>query len=287
MADPSDYELLKTPSERPRRVQPRRPAGLWVAVAGLVAATAIAAYIAFGGRQEPESATAAPEGVGAAQPPQPLGGDPASIVVPPLDESDPLVRELVRMISSHPAIVAWLATDGLIRNFTVAVANTAEGKTPAAHLQVLRPSAKFQVVERGGNLYVDPRSFERYDNLAGAVESIEPAGAARLYGTLKPRIEEAHRDLGFPEASFDCALERVIVQLLEVPASDAAVRVEPKGIGYGFVDPGLEGLTGAQKQLLRMGARNVRIIQSSLREIALALGIPTGRLPAAGPDARQ
>ena len=40
-----------------------------------------------------------------------------------------------------------------------------------------------------------------------------------------------------------------------------------------------DGLTGVQKQLLRMGPRNVRIIQSSLREIALALGIPAERLP--------
>jgi len=42
----------------------------------------------------------------------------------------------------------------------------------------------------------------------------------------------------------------------------------------------LEGLTAAQKQLLRTGPRNVRIIQSSLRQIALALGIPPERLPA-------
>jgi len=57
-------------------------------------------------------------------------------------------------------------------------------------------------------------------------------------------------------------------------------RVEPRGIGYGFADLDLEALTAAQKQLLRMGPRNVRIIQSSLRQIALALGIPAERLPA-------
>lgn len=51
-------------------------------------------------------------------------------------------------------------------------------------------------------------------------------------------------------------------------------------LGHGFADPDLEALPAAQKQLLRMGPRNVRIIQSSLREIALALGIPAERLPA-------
>ena len=34
-----------------------------------------------------------------------------------------------------------------------------------------------------------------------------------------------------------------------------------------------------QKQLLRMGPTNARRIQASLRRIALALGIPAGRLP--------
>jgi hypothetical protein len=49
---------------------------------------------------------------------------------------------------------------------------------------------------------------------------------------------------------------------------------------YNFNDPRLERLTQAQKQLLRMGARNVGIVQRRLREIALALGIPAARLPA-------
>jgi len=44
-----------------------------------------------------------------------------------------------------------------------------------------------------------------------------------------------------------------------------------------------ETLTGAQKQLLRMGAGNVRAIQQQLREFALALGIPAQRLSTGTP----
>jgi hypothetical protein len=54
----------------------------------------------------------------------------------------------------------------------------------------------------------------------------------------------------------------------------------PYGAVYHYNDPRLEGLTQAQKQLVRMGAQNVRTIQRKLREIALALGIPQERLPA-------
>ena len=38
-------------------------------------------------------------------------------------------------------------------------------------------------------------------------------------------------------------------------------------------------LTAAQRQLLRMGPRNVRIVQAKLREVAGHLGIPGQNLP--------
>ena len=277
MPDVQDYELFR-PEEPPPQAPPRR-VGLWIVAAVGVVAIAIAAYVAFRSRQSAApTAITAPERAEAARP---LGGDPAPVVLPPLDETDALVRELVRQLTSHPQVAAWLATDGLVRNFTVVVANVAEGKTPAGHLRVLRPSESFQVVDRDGDRLIDPRSYERYNELAAATASIDPAGAARLYATLKPRIEEAYRDLGALDTPFDRTLERAIVLLLETPVRDGPVRVrvEPRGIVYGFDDPKLEALTGAQKQLLRTGSRNARTIQSALRQIALALGIPPERLP--------
>lgn len=277
-----DYELLQTPGRPPDLPPPRRRLGLWLVVAGLIVATAIAAYITFGGRLTSVPVTTAPQRVEAPQQPvQPLGGNAASIVLPPLDQTDPVVRDLVTQITSHPRVAAWLATQGLIRNFVVVVSIVAEGRTPAGQLRVLRPSSGFHVVERGGDLYIDPRSYERYEGFASAAASIDPAGAARLYATLKPRIEEAYRDLGVPDTPFDRTLERAIVLLLKTPIVDDPVRTEPQGgVGYGFAAPDVEGLPAAQKQLLRMGPRNVRTIQSTLRAIALALGIPAERLPA-------
>jgi hypothetical protein len=280
MSDDLEYELLKTDalpdSELPGR--PRLPiARILVVTAVAIAAAGIAAYVFYFGRLAPVQPIARAVEP-ARQPARPLGGDAEPVVVPPLDESDPIVRDLVRRITSHPAALAWLATNGLIRNFTVVVANVVEGATPARHLRVLRPASPFGVVERDGRLFIDPRSYERYDLLAEAVASIDPAGAARLYATLKPRIEEAYGQLGFPASSFDSALEKAIVSLLQTPAVDGSVQAAPNGIVYRFADPNLEKLTAAQKQLLRMGARNTQIIQSALRRLAIALGIPPERL---------
>ena len=201
----------------------------------------------------------------------------------PLDQSDTLVRTLVGALSSQPAVAAWLTTNGLIRNFTVAVTNVANGDTPAKHLKPLRPAGAFSTKAARGTTWIDPASYSRYDGIAAAVDSVDARGAARLYATLKPRIEDAYKDLIGPDAQFDRTLERAIVQLLRTPVVDRDVELRTDKVSYAYADPALEGLTYAQRQLLRMGPRNVRIVKAKLRAIAGFLGIPDALLPPADP----
>jgi hypothetical protein len=281
VSEAPDLELHRTATDPDLPTPTRRPAGPWIAIAVLVAAAATAAYLAFLWRHPaPANGAAAPASAAATSVSPPLGGKGESIVLPPLDASDTLVRTLVQGLTESPAVMAWLPTNGLIRNFTVVVSNIAEGPTPARHLKVLRPAAPFRIVTRNGDTFVDPRSYDRYAPIADAVASVNAAGAAKLYATLKPRIEEAQRDLGSPD-SFDRTLERAIVVLLRTPAIDGSEKLKPKGIGYAYADDRLESLTPAQKQLLRMGPRHVRIVKAKLREIALALGVPASHLPSA------
>jgi hypothetical protein len=282
MDDLPDFELHRTPRE-PGDLAPSatHPARMWVAATTLLAVMAGAAYVAFIWRPRPAAAptTASAPAPAAQESSQSLGGKSEPITLPPLDESDALVRTLVQGLSESPAVMAWLPTTRLIRNFTVVVANIADGATPSRHLRVLRPSSSFRIVERDGGTYVDPRGYDRYTKFADAVASIDPAGAAKLYATLRPRLEEAHRDLGGGDQSFDRTLERAIVALLDTPAVNDPVRLRPKGIGYAYADERLESLSAAQKQLLRMGPRNMQIIKARLREIALALGVRPALLP--------
>jgi hypothetical protein len=282
MAEHWDDDLVKTTDESTYINPPRRNPALLAVVAVLIVAGAVAAYLFFRGTPTPTETTA--EAPAAAPAPatstdRALGAEAAPIDLPPLDQSDAIVRELVRQLSTHPQVAAWLATDGLIRNFTVVVTNVAEGKSPAPMLKTLRPTAPFAVRAAGGESEIDPRSYERYASLAGAVASIDPAGAARLYTTLKPRIEEASSELGNP-GSFDRTLERALVRLLETPLPGGPLRVKPKGAtGYQYQDALLEALPAAQKQLLRMGPDNAAVVQRRLRLIAQALNIPDDRLP--------
>ncbi len=282
MSELPDFELRRDTAEPPfDEPPPRRASSVWIAVVLLVIAAGAAGYFAFVWRQAPVPAKtaggAAAPAASTASPP--LGGPGEPITLPPLDASDTLVRTLVQALTESPVVMAWLPTNGLIRNFTVVVSNIAEGATPAKQLKILKPPAALRTVSRDGGITIDPRSYDRYNTIADAIASVAPGGAAKLYATLKPRIEDAQRDLGSAEP-FDKTLERAIVALLSTPAIDGSERLKPKGIGYGYADERLESLTAAQRQLLRMGPRNTRVIKSKLREIALALGIPPSHLPA-------
>jgi hypothetical protein len=210
-----------------------------------------------------------------AQPLEPVSGE--EIDLPPLGETDPVVRQLVSALSSHPRVAAWLTTEQLIRNFTVVVVNISNGRSPARHLGAVRPTGEFIADEDGEIARIDARSYRRYDEYADAVGALDAEGTARLYATLKPRIQDAYRELGYPDGDFDRAMERALVELLNTPDIDGDVMLTPKSVSWEFAEPKLQSLSGAQRQFLRMGPRNMRIVKGKLREIAPLLGIALPR----------
>lgn len=279
MADPLDYDIEKTPTPAPEARQPRSPLP-WLLAAVAILAGGAAVWFFVAGRQAEQPAAEQP--VRTAAPPPvaqgPLCQTTDAIALPSLNGSDALVGTLVGALSTHPRVTTWLATDNLIRNLTVVVENVANGMSPATHLRSLRPAGPFRTTQRDDALFVDPRSYQRYAPFAAAVDSVNAQAAARLCATLKPRLDEAYGELG-REGSFDSALERAIVALLQTPAVGENVRLVPRGVVYGFEDEALERLTPPQKHLARMGTRHARGVQDKLRQIALAIGIPGERLP--------
>lgn len=281
MAQLDDYELEK--GAEPSTGLPAEDTGsaLWAVIAAAIAVLAAAgAYYWYQrGPSQPPAQTNASQPRAAAATQRGAAEPGENISVPPLDESDDVVRQLVRRLSSHPAVAAWLTTDGLIRNFAVVTVNVANGGRPERQLRRLAPATPFLARGSEGQQTIDPRSYARYDDLADAVSAIDARGAARLYATLKPRIDEAYAELGEPAANFDEVLERAIRELLRVPIVHDPIALRPKPMSYAYADPQLEALTPPQKQLLRMGSKNVLMVQAKLREIAGYLGIPAASLP--------
>jgi hypothetical protein len=275
--EPADVELIKTvPDADPGALTSRARRLAVIALILVVLLGAAGGYVLWRRGQ-----TAGPQ---PAQAPQSdavqLRQETAQIPLPPLEATDAMVRQLVGGLSAHPVVAAWLTTDRLIVNFVVVTGRIADGQTPVAELKAIGPVAPFRARTSKGGATIDPSSYRRYDRYAQAVAAIDAPGAARVYETLKPRVNEADRSFG-GAGNFDPQLERAIVELLKVPVVEGEVALRPAGIGYAYADPRLEALSPPQKHLLRMGPENVRTIQGKLREIAAALGIPDSRLPAA------
>jgi DUF3014 family protein len=276
--DPSDIELDKPVAEQPGDIKRRSSWRLWTlgAVAVLVLALVLGSTYLRAPSHQPAPAAGAPVG----RPETARGPEPGEqIPLPPLDETDALVRQLIGRLSSHPTVAAWLATDGLILNFAVVTQRISNGQSPVQELRAIGPLPAFRARTSRGNLFIDPSSYRRYDRYAEAVSALDSRGTARVYATLKPRILDAYRRLGQPAGDFDPVLERAIVELLRVPVVQGEVELAPSGIVYAFVEPRLEGMSAAQKHFLRMGPQNVQAVQGKLREIADYLAIPASRLP--------
>src|SRR5687768_17141632 len=156
MADFDDLSLNKTSEAAP----PPPPQPRWLLIAAgaalLLALGAVWYYMRGSGTDRLDIGSGTEQAVPqtAATPAEPA----TTIEVPPLDESDAFVRDLVLALSQHPVLAEWLTTDQLIRNFTVSVMNVADGNTPAGHLRAIAPEGKLQTRQQAGRTYVDPRS---------------------------------------------------------------------------------------------------------------------------------
>ena len=198
---------------------------------------------------------------------------PEPVELPALGDSDVFVRELVGALLAHPNLTAWLVGDNLIRQFVVAVDNVANGRNPAQQLTVLRPARRFSATGEGEQQLIDPASYQRYDLFATVMGALDPSGAALLHQTIEPLMDEAHRELGYPETPFRRTLERAVRHLLAAPVVESPPVVVRRATLYVFADERLGALTPAQKQFIGMGPDNVLVVQAQLRAIAGELGL--------------
>jgi len=203
---------------------------------------------------------------------EPIDAPPPAVTLPPMDQMDAFLRQLLGALSTRPELARWLATEDVTRRIVFTVDQVARGAAPTKENRSIAPSGPFEVNTRGRRTTVDPDSYRRYDGLAATVGSLDAAAVARAYTTIKPRLDEAYRQMGHADGDFDRTVELAIANLLDTPVVDQPpVLVPGQGLTWAYADRNLETLRPAQKQLLRMGPDNQRIVQAKLREIDAAL----------------
>ena len=195
-----------------------------------------------------------------------------------LEQGDALLKDRAKDFSSSALWAKWLMTEDLLRRVAAATALVAEGKSPRQSLEFIGPFAPFRAAKKGNAIVVDPRSYARYDALAGVVDSIDAQKAAAVVRELSPLFDKAVAELGGPQRSFQDVWLVAVNGLLSTPVVEGDIRVRKKVLTYVMTDDTLEKLSPAQKHLLRMGPKNSVKIQGKLRQIALALGAPEAKL---------
>lgn len=189
--------------------------------------------------------------------------------LPPLDESDSLVRSwLAERVPS--AWDAWLINADLVRLAAVALEYAARGLVPRRSLSFIAV-ARFTVREEAAGVFIHADSFVRYDPIVDLALAVPAQDAATLFALIEPLLAEAVAELGVREPSPRDLLERAMDQVLATPVLAEPVALARPGVYYEFADPRLEARSDLQKQLLRMGAANVGRVRGYAERLRAAL----------------
>ena len=153
MAGIGDDYQFQAPTDSPPPPEGAGPGGpnnfTRIALIGVAVLILAGAAYWFFGRRTPPPATAAQATTAPAPAPTATADDFEHIDLPPLDDSDALVRQRIGILSSNRLVAAWLATKGLVRNFVVVVDNISHGMNPSRRLPMLKPAGQFRVMTRG------------------------------------------------------------------------------------------------------------------------------------------
>ncbi len=256
---------------------------LWIAIAVVLVLAAIGAYYWSLRSPQPQPAAPAPAPPAVISPPKPVISHPieapsTAAQLPPLAQSDGLLRERLVELLGDKRVKAYLQLDQFVRRVVATVDNLARPLAPPRMWPIRIMPGRFSTQAVAGRSVIDPKNAARYAPFVELVESVDAPRAAALYRELYPLFQRAYEEIGFPGKYFNDRLVQVIDLLLATPEPTDPLEVElPEIEGplkpthpwvlYRYVDPALEHLAGGQKMLLRVGLQNEKRLKAKLAEL--------------------
>jgi hypothetical protein len=129
----------------------------------------------------------------------------------------------------------------------------------------------FAAEERDGQLYMSEAGYDRFDPFVQTLTQADTDQIASAFHALRPVYERAWRGLGLDPEDFDNAVIRALDYVLATPVPAEPPALERTSVMYTYADPTLESLPPVQKQLLRMGPENIRLLKQKAAELRKAL----------------
>ena len=184
------------------------------------------------------------------------------IKLPSLRESDGFVRD---EISDWGLPRLWIDNDSLVARYAALIASVSRGELPRRQLGFLLPKGQFKVLRDGEKTFASPENYRRFDGFVDLIEQIPVGRLARLLREIDPLVRISLRQLGLsesPESILLGAFDRV----LAAPKAPSRIELVQSTVVFEFADPTLESLPELEKQLIRMGPRNLERLQNYIRK---------------------
>ena len=197
--------------------------------------------------------------------------EPKKDPLPVLDDSDDIFMAKASQLSWLPAFAKQLIKKDLARNFVTFVDNLSRGDLALKYSPIKKPETKFSINEIDNDMYIDPLSYKRYDAYVDMINSINVDTAITHLNGLTPLLDEAYMELGYEQGTFFITLEQAIEEMLQTPVIRNPIKVIAPSAMYKYADPQLEGLSEAQKLMLRMGPDNITKLRPKLQQIQVSL----------------
>ncbi|MCG6201271.1 DUF3014 domain-containing protein [Psychromonas antarctica] len=188
-----------------------------------------------------------------------------------LNDSDATVLSSAQSVSLLPSYTVLLKQTNIIRNLVVFIDNLSRGELLTKYSPLIKPTEPFSVLKVDNEIYLDTKSYHRYDLYVDIINAINIDYAIDQYRLLTPLFSEAYAELGYSENAFISTLSAAIEGVLNAPIIREPIKLVAPSVMYKFADPQLEALSSADKLMIRMGPDNMLKLRVKLQKIQIAL----------------
>lgn len=193
-------------------------------------------------------------------------------VLPTLQESDQWLAEKLPTITWRKELLKLVIDDDMIRRLVVFTDNFAQGVLAYEHSPLIKPNAAFSAKEINENGQVvikwDETSSRRFSLYVDLLRSVDSDTLVSWYYELKPLVDEAYRELGYPNEDFTDILQEAMTKVLDMDIPKERLELTRSSVMYQFKNEEIEKLDDAEKLMLRLGKDNLLVIKSVLLEIS-------------------
>jgi len=193
-------------------------------------------------------------------------------ILPTLDESDAWLEEKLPTITWRKELLKLVIDDDMIRRFVVFTDNFSQGILAYEHSPLIKPTTSFsgREINENGQVVIkwDNSSSRRFSLYVDLLRSIDSDTLVSWYYELKPLVDEAYRELGYPDEDFTDILQDAITKVLDMEIPKERLELIRPSVMYQYKSEEIEQLDDSDKLMLRLGKENLLVIKSVLLEIS-------------------